>query len=30
MLRSDDPVAGEAVLAGLRALDGHAEVLGAR
>ena len=30
MLRSDDPAAGEAVLAGLRALDGHAEVLGAR
>jgi DNA repair exonuclease SbcCD nuclease subunit len=29
MLASDDPVAGEAVLAGLRALDGHAEVLGA-
>jgi DNA repair protein SbcD/Mre11 len=30
MLQSDDPAAGEAVLAGLRALDGHAEVLGAR
>jgi DNA repair protein SbcD/Mre11 len=30
MLGSDDPCAGEAVLAGLRALDGHAEVLGAR
>ena len=30
MLRSDDPAAGDAVLAGLRALDGHAEVLGAR
>jgi DNA repair exonuclease SbcCD nuclease subunit len=29
MLRSDDPAAAEAVLAGLRALDGHAEVLGA-
>jgi DNA repair protein SbcD/Mre11 len=30
MLARDDAVAGEAVLAGLRALDGHAEVLGAR
>ncbi|HET7172337.1 MAG TPA: metallophosphoesterase [Gaiellales bacterium] len=30
MLGSDDPAASEAVLAGLRALDGHAEVLGAR
>ena len=30
MLRSDDPLAGEAALAGLRALDGHTEVLGAR
>ena len=29
LLESDDPAAGEAVLAGLRALDGHAEVLGA-
>ena len=29
MLVRDDAVAGEAVLAGLRALDGHAEVLGA-
>ena len=29
LLQSDDPAAGEAVLAGLRALDGHAEVLGA-
>ena len=30
MLASDNPLAGEAVLAGLRALDGHTEVLGAR
>jgi DNA repair protein SbcD/Mre11 len=30
MLASGDAAAGEAVLAGLRALDGHAEVLGAR
>jgi exonuclease SbcD len=30
MLRSDDPAAGDAVLAGLRALDGHVGVLGAR
>ena len=29
MLERDDPAAAEAVLAGLRALDGHAEVLGA-
>jgi DNA repair exonuclease SbcCD nuclease subunit len=29
MLERDDALAGEAVLAGLRALDGHAEVLGA-
>jgi DNA repair exonuclease SbcCD nuclease subunit len=29
MLERDDAVAAEAVLAGLRALDGHAEVLGA-
>jgi exonuclease SbcD len=29
LLESDDPATGEAVLAGLRALDGHAEVLGA-
>jgi hypothetical protein len=29
LLQSDDPAAGEAILAGLRALDGRPEVVGA-